>query len=88
MAKLVTVGSKIRACRKAAKMTQEKLAERVKISPTYLSEIETDRKQAGREVLCRIAKVLDVEKKCVLNHFLVAGGLLSSFLFINGFLLN
>ncbi len=60
MANLVTVGSKIRACRKAAKMTQEKLAERVKISPTYLSEIETDRKQAGREVLCKIAEELEV----------------------------
>ena len=60
MANLETVGSKIRACRKSAKLTQEKLAEMVKISPTYLSEIETDRKQAGREVLCRIAKVLDV----------------------------
>ena len=41
-------------------MTQEKLAERVKISPTYLSEIETDRKQAGREVLCKIAEELEV----------------------------
>ncbi len=60
MADSETVGSKIRACRKAAKMTQEKLAERVKISPTYLSEIETNRKQAGREVLCKIAEELEV----------------------------
>lgn len=30
------------------------------ISPTYMSEIENGRKQAGRDVLCAIAEVLDV----------------------------
>ncbi len=60
MADSMTTGEKIRASRKQAKLTQEKLAEKVNISPTYLSEIENDRKQAGRDVLCSIAEVLDV----------------------------
>ena len=60
MANSETTGEKIRAGRKRAKLTQEKLAEKVNISPTYLSEIENDRKQAGRDVLCAIAEVLDV----------------------------
>lgn len=55
-----SVGSRIRECRKKTGLTQEQLAEKVNISPTYLSEIETDRKQAGRKVLCTIAEVLDV----------------------------
>ena len=60
MADSKTTGEKIRASRKQAKLTQEKLAEKVNISPTYLSEIENDRKKAGRDVLCSIAEVLDV----------------------------
>lgn len=60
MANSETTGEKIRAGRKRAKLTQEKLAEKVNISPTYLSEIENDHKQAGRDVLCSIAEVLDV----------------------------
>ncbi len=55
-----TVGKRIKECRKGARLTQEKLAEMVNISPTYLSEIETGHKKAGREVMCNIAKALEV----------------------------
>ena len=55
-----TIGKKIRECRKKAKMTQEQLAEEAGISPTYMSEIENGRKKAGRDVLCKIAEVLEV----------------------------
>lgn len=69
MANSETVGSRIRECRRKAKLTQEKLAEKVNISPTYLSEIETDHKQAGRDVICAIAQELDVS----LDYLLFTG---------------
>ena len=60
MANSETIGGRIKKCRKEAKLTQESLAELFDISPTYLSEIETNRKQAGLQVLCRIAEELGV----------------------------
>lgn len=68
MADPETIGGKIKRCRKEAKLTQERLAELVNISPTYLSEIETNRKQPGRRVLCAIAEALDVSVDYLLYY--------------------
>ena len=68
MADTETIGGKIKRCRKEAKLTQERLAELVNISPTYLSEIETNRKQPGRRVLCAIADALDVSVDYLLYY--------------------
>ena len=56
----VLFGRKIRAVRKAAKLSREKLAERAGINPNYLGEIERGEKWPSLEVIGSVARALNV----------------------------
>lgn len=55
------LGDTIRRHRKAAKLTQEELAELADSHWTYISEIENGHRNPGLDVLRRIAKGLGVK---------------------------
>jgi transcriptional regulator with XRE-family HTH domain len=54
------VGSNIRACRAAAGLTLEQLAEKADLSWPYLSEIERGRENISLDKLVRLAQALNV----------------------------
>jgi XRE family transcriptional regulator, regulator of sulfur utilization len=54
------LGEGIRRWRKAAMLTQEKLAEKVEINPVYFGQIERGYKVPTVDVLLRIARALNV----------------------------
>lgn len=53
-------GRRIRAVRKAAKLTQEEVAEKVGIAPNFLGYVERGTKRPSLEVVFALAKALDV----------------------------
>ena len=53
-------GRRVRAVRKASKMTQEKAAERAGIAPNFLGYIERGSKRPSLEVIFALAKGLNV----------------------------
>ena len=55
------IGKHIRAYRKAKKLSQEQLAEKIGISPTHMSHIETGSTKLSLPVLVDIAAVLEVQ---------------------------
>ncbi|MGB7749526.1 MAG: helix-turn-helix transcriptional regulator [Verrucomicrobiia bacterium] len=54
------VGQKIRACRKQAGLTQEKLAEKADLTYKYVGEVERGTVNISLDSLVRIAKALRV----------------------------
>lgn len=54
-----TLGGRIAALRERRGWTQRQLAEAAGLSPTFLSEIENDRRNVGAAILLRIADTLD-----------------------------
>jgi transcriptional regulator with XRE-family HTH domain len=54
------IGDAIRAYRKKAGLTQEKLAEAVDLNPKYIGEIERGEKIISIEALLRIAKTVKI----------------------------
>ena len=54
------VGQKIRACRKQARLTQEKLAEKADLTYKYVGEVERGVVNISLDSLVRIAKALRV----------------------------
>lgn len=50
----------IKYYRKMREMTQEELAEAADLSTSYISQLESGKKRAGREGLERIADALDI----------------------------
>lgn len=56
-----TLGKKIQRRRKALKLTQEQLAEKVNISLVYLGYIEQGRYVPSVAVLSKIARVLKIK---------------------------
>lgn len=55
------IGKRIRKIRKLNKLSQEKLAELVNISPAYLSRIENGKAQFSFELFLKIAFFLEKE---------------------------
>lgn len=55
-----SLGGRIRGCREGHAWTQKELAEAAKISVTFLSEVENDRRLPGAAVLLRLANTLGV----------------------------
>jgi transcriptional regulator with XRE-family HTH domain len=53
-------GKRVRAIRKAAKITQEKAAEAAHLNSKYLGEIERGEKRPSFEAIMALAKALDV----------------------------
>ncbi|HEX7127774.1 MAG TPA: helix-turn-helix transcriptional regulator [Thermodesulfobacteriota bacterium] len=58
--RLVRVGRRIRVLREAAGLSQEKLSERAGLHRTYMSAVETGRRNASVLNLWRIADALKV----------------------------
>ncbi len=65
---LETLGRRIRLHREAAKLSQQALAERAKISYKYLGTIERAQVSLSVEVLMKLARALDVEAGELLNQ--------------------
>jgi transcriptional regulator with XRE-family HTH domain len=55
---MATVGERIREIREKKKLTQEQLASDVKISKSFLSDLENGKSDVGSEILLRIANRL------------------------------
>ena len=56
-----TFGDFIRDARVRAELSLRALARRIKATPSYLSDIENDRRVPSEEVLQRIAEILSLE---------------------------
>ena len=55
---LVTFGRNVRRRREARELTQEKLAEKAGLDPTYISGIERGLRNPGIKKVARLAKAL------------------------------
>ena len=55
---LFTLGLNVRRAREAKQFTQEKLAERANLDPTYISGIERGLRNPGIKNVARLAKAL------------------------------
>lgn len=57
----IAIGSRVRELRKARGMTQEKLAEIVDCAPSYISVIESGKREMSLSLFVRIATALEAE---------------------------
>jgi transcriptional regulator with XRE-family HTH domain len=57
----IVLGRNIRTCRKSAKLTLEKLAEKADMDWTYISQVERGRENISVDKLAVIAKALNVQ---------------------------
>ena len=57
---LETLGRNVRRRREKCKFTQERLAERAQLDPTYISGIERGVRNPGIRNVARIAKALEI----------------------------
>lgn len=55
------IGRRIQELRKARGLSQEKIAEKADISPTYLSRIEYGRENPTLDMLIKLSNALEVE---------------------------
>jgi len=62
-----TVGQKIRAYRKRAELSQEKLAEKASLSYKYLGEVERGCVNVSLDSLMRITKALKIKVRDVVQ---------------------
>lgn len=60
------IGQRIRRARKARRLSQEELAEKVGISTTHMSHIETGNTKLSLPVFAAIAQVLEVQTDSLL----------------------
>ena len=58
---LRNLGARIKEERKSRGLTQELLAEKLQITPRYLSRLEVGQQSPSIETLVKLAKVLEVE---------------------------
>jgi len=54
----ILFGRKMRAVRKAARMSREQVAEKVEITASYLGEVERGEKWPALEIICAVAAAL------------------------------
>lgn len=57
------LGKRIKQLRKKGKLTQEQLAEMVKVTPKYIQYIESAKRIPSLKLLYRIAKALNIKTK-------------------------
>jgi len=60
------IGQRIRRYRKACSLSQEQLAEKVAISPTHMSHIETGSTKLSLPVFVKIANILSIHTDSLL----------------------
>lgn len=65
------IGSHIRSARKAKKLSQERLAERIGMSPVHFGRLERGERRASLEQLAHIADALHVSTFSLLSGCLV-----------------
>ena len=63
---LSEIGNRIKLCRKEKKLTQERLAELVDVSPHYIYEIERGNKTMSLNILIQISRALSVSTDYIL----------------------
>ena len=61
------IGQRIRRIRKARRLSQEELAEKVGMSTTHMSHIETGNTKLSLPVFVNIARALEVQTDCLLS---------------------
>jgi len=59
------LGARIKELRKSRAMSQEQLAEKIDVDPKHLSRIEVGRGYPSLDALENIARVLNVEMRCL-----------------------
>lgn len=59
----IKLGRTIRRLRRKNKLTQEELAEKVRVTPKYIQYIETARRRPSLKLLYRLAGALGAEVK-------------------------
>lgn len=64
----IKLGKSIKKIRNQAGMTQEQLAEKAKISTTYIGYIETGKKKPSLKVINKIADVLKVKVRDLIPY--------------------
>jgi transcriptional regulator with XRE-family HTH domain len=57
------LGKRIKQLRRRGKLTQEQLAEEVKVTPKYIQYIESAKRIPSLKTLYRIAKALNIKTK-------------------------
>lgn len=64
----ITLGKRIKKARNEVGLTQEKLAEKVKVSTTHIGLVETGRRHASLKTLQKIASAINVKVKDLLPY--------------------
>lgn len=67
---LIKIGKNIQKIRKSNGYTQEKLAEEIKVSVRYISDIEQDKSKPSYEVLIKICNVFQISLDQVFSEYL------------------
>jgi transcriptional regulator with XRE-family HTH domain len=62
------IGDAIRRCRKAAKMSREKLAEKADLHPVYFGQVERGEQAVSVHALVQIAKALGVRLRDLVTN--------------------
>jgi transcriptional regulator with XRE-family HTH domain len=62
------IGARIKGIRKGRGMSQEQLAEKIGISPKYLSSIERGKENPTLDVFTKMAESLNVELSEIFNY--------------------
>lgn len=57
------LGKRIKQLRKKGRLTQEELAEEVKVTPKYIQYLESAKRIPSLKLLYRIAKALNIKTK-------------------------
>lgn len=63
-----TLGVNVKAARKRAKLTQVRLAQRAKMDPTYITHIESGRRNVTLDIVEKLAKVLGTKPYTLLRE--------------------
>jgi len=63
------LGDNIRVIRKQVGLSQEKLAEKAELDPTYISDVERGQENISVDALMRIAKALGVQVSDLVSGF-------------------
>jgi transcriptional regulator with XRE-family HTH domain len=63
------MGEAIRTHRKTLKISQEKLAEKADLSPTFISDLERGRVNVAVDSLLRIANALGIQVRDIIQDF-------------------
>jgi transcriptional regulator with XRE-family HTH domain len=63
MDQLKLFGRRVRAVRKAAKITQEQAAEAARLNPKYLGELERGEKRSSFEAILALAKTSEINNQ-------------------------